>query len=276
MRKDKKISFLIFWFVLTSITSVVFSQQCNNTGFVFEHNSTYGANREHILTSLASNMKGPDSFYNSSFGEVADRVYVMGMCIPGTEQTVCSDCIKVASDQLLQNCPNQTEAFTWVPRITLCFARYSYRPIFKSFFMHPRYTEFNSVVITSNLTDFEKRWHDLTKPMIAEASSPNDAGFSYSQFYATAEENSTTSQAIHALMLCTPDITSEHCHDCLRGSFDSYMEVCHGRPGCTIAWASCYFRWDMYPFSGAFNQSKSRNCKLLLQELNISNKYFTT
>ncbi|OAP01192.1 CRK33 [Arabidopsis thaliana] len=215
---------------------------------------TYGANREHILTSLASNMKGPDSFYNSSFGEVADRVYVMGMCIPGTEQTVCSDCIKVASDQLLQNCPNQTEAFTWVPRITLCFARYSYRPIFAMGDTHPRYTEFNSVSIMSNLTEFEKRWQDLTDPMIKEASSPKDAGLSYRQFYATAEENVTTSQAIHALMQCTPDITTAQCRKCLRDSFNSYMEVCHGRPGCTIAWASCYFRWDMYPFSGAFNQ----------------------
>lgn len=201
------ISLLIFWFVLTTITGVVFSQQCNDTRF-FKPGSTYGDNRKHGLTSLASNIKGPDGFYNSSFGDVPDRVYVMGMCITGTEPTVCSDCIKVVSDQLIQNCPNQTEAFTWVPRITLCFSRYSYRPIFETFDMHPHYTEHNSVEIMSNLTDFEKRWRELTEPMIAEASSPNDAGLSYRQFYATAEENSTTSQAIHALMQCTPDITS--------------------------------------------------------------------
>lgn len=98
MKLSKKISLSSFWFVLISIIGVVFSQQCNDTGY-FESVSTYGENRKLILESLASNMTAHKGFYNSSRGEGPDRVFAMAMCIDGNEPAVCSDCIKVAADQ---------------------------------------------------------------------------------------------------------------------------------------------------------------------------------
>ncbi|CAF1744108.1 unnamed protein product [Brassica napus] len=63
----KKISLLIFLFVLSSIIAVVSSQRCSGTGS-FGEDSKYAINRENILSSLASNVKIHHGFYNGTMG----------------------------------------------------------------------------------------------------------------------------------------------------------------------------------------------------------------
>lgn len=209
MRKAKKVSLSILWFVLISISGVVFSQQCiNDTGF-FIAEGTYDKNRKHILTSLVTNVTVNGGFYNSSIGEVPDQVYAMGMCINGTEPTLCSDCIKVAINQLIQNCPIQTEAFTWVPRITLCFARYSNISFFEKLSTHPRYSEHNSMAIMSYLGPFESNWKEQLKEMIQEAQ--NTSG-------------SFSNKTLYASMKCTPDLSPANCSTCLGKSVSDYED----------------------------------------------------
>lgn len=224
----------------------------NATKLDFEPRSKYAENRLIILSSLASNVKAHNGFYNdSSIGQGTDQVFAMGMCIEGTEPTVCSDCLKVAADQLIENCPNQTEAYTWTPHKTLCFARYSNSSFFNRLATHPLYMEHNNVDIKANLTYLNAIWETLTNRMITEASSEYSASLSSRRYYATDVANLTTFQAIHALMLCTPDLNTGDCHKCLGKAVSEYGNLKTQRG--IVAWPSCCFRWDLYPFIGAFN-----------------------
>ncbi|RID45610.1 hypothetical protein BRARA_I02328 [Brassica rapa] len=58
-------------------------------------------------------------------------------------------------------------------------------------------------------------------------------------------------------MLCTPDLPSSNCSACLRESVDVYhrVEDLIRKHGGVIAYPSCFFRWDLYPFSEGFTQT---------------------
>lgn len=263
MTMSKKISFSIFWLVLISIIGVVSSQQCNDTGY-FELESTYGDNRKLILESLASNVTAHKGFYNSSIGEGPDRVFAMAMCIDGSEPAVCSECIEIAVEQLKYNCPNQTEAFTWAPHKTLCFARYSNISFFRRLSKHPRYSEHNSVGIKSYLEEYESKWKGSMKSMINTARDKNGY-FSNRDYYSTIKVPLKNLLALYGLMQCTPDLVPADCVECLEESVGDYDELdFRGKQGGIIAYPSCFFRWDLYPFSMAFNPSKSSNCKAII------------
>ncbi|KAF2536388.1 hypothetical protein F2Q68_00020946 [Brassica cretica] len=158
----KKISLLIFLFVLSSIIAVVSSQRCSGTGS-FGEDSKYAINRENILSSLASNVKIHHGFYNGTMGdgpESPNRVYAMAMCIDGSDPEVCSECLKVATDLLIHSCNNESEGFIWFPYKTLCFARFSDHSFFGNHDTHLLYSEHSSGL--SRLTEFDQNFSNLT------------------------------------------------------------------------------------------------------------------
>lgn len=266
----KKISLLIFLFVLNSIIAVVSSQQCSGTGS-FEKDSKYAINREKILSSLASKVKIHHGFYNGWMADgpaSPDRVYVMAMCINGSDPTVCSECLEVASDLLIHSCLDASDGFIWFPYKTFCFARYSNHSFFGGYDTHPRYTEHSSGVSNLELTEFDQNFSKLTTQMLDEVSGGNKS--------ATNDVALTKFQALHALMLCTPDLSSTNCLSCLQESVDVYRKDENFRKwqGGLIAYPSCFLRWDLYPFAEGFKVSKSSRQKgnkiLLLKNYQLS------
>ena len=49
------------------------------------------------------------------------------------------------------------------------------------------------------------------------------------------------------------DISSNDCKRCLQTSVDYYKKELHGRKGSIIMRPSCFFRWELFPFSGVFD-----------------------
>ncbi|XP_010439217.1 PREDICTED: cysteine-rich receptor-like protein kinase 14 isoform X2 [Camelina sativa] len=117
---------LLFWFLLVGFP-VVFAP-CGKTGF-FKPNQQYDKNRRLLLSSLASNVSARGGFYNASVGEGSDRVYAVGMCIQGAEPKVCSNCIDLASNEVIESCPNQTEGLVWPENGILCMESLTSRMI---------------------------------------------------------------------------------------------------------------------------------------------------
>ncbi|KAJ4885530.1 putative cysteine-rich receptor-like protein kinase 30 [Raphanus sativus] len=188
-------------------------------------------NRQLILSSLASEVAAKDGFFNVSVGTYPDQVYALGMCIPGAKQEFCSDCIKAASDQLIQSCPNQAAAFYWSGGgETLCMARYSNSPFLERLAVR---------MVTAALS-----------------SSGKNVPFSNSRFYAADVAALTSSINVYALMQCTPDVSPSNCKTCLRQSVDYYIDCCRGEQGGYVYWPNCLFRLDMYPYNGAFSPLK--------------------
>ncbi|KAL1201614.1 Cysteine-rich receptor-like protein kinase 11 [Cardamine amara subsp. amara] len=180
------------------------------------------------------------------------------MCIPGAEPELCKDCIEKASGEILQSCPNQTEAFTWSGGgKTLCMVRYSNSSLSGSLYMDPPSLGYNIGDIKYNPTEFDRTWEALTLKMIAEASTGKDASLSNSKYYAANIASLTASLNIYALMQCTPDLSSGNCKTCLVKSVGDYQACCHGKQGGYVYRPSCIFRWDLYPFNGAFDHITS-------------------
>ncbi|XP_019057215.1 PREDICTED: putative cysteine-rich receptor-like protein kinase 35 isoform X2 [Tarenaya hassleriana] len=172
------------------------------------------------------------------------------MCIPGTEPDVCSDCIRTTSDGLIKNCPNQTEGYSWSDDRTLCMVRYSNRSFFSSVDLEPQRSVFSSADLRGNLTEFNRIWEGFMLRMITDASSER-------KHYTADVTSWTTFQRIYSLMQCTSDISTGDCEACLRENVRQFQTCCGGKQGGVVRRPSCFFRWDLYPFVGAFDDISS-------------------
>ncbi|WZZ65080.1 hypothetical protein YC2023_076450 [Brassica napus] len=250
--KKRSLFPIILCFVLVSFGgSSVSAQTCMNNGN-FRSNGTYDANRRLILSSLPFNVTDQDGFfYNGLIGQEPNRVYTRGMCIPGSTLEDCSDCIKTASDGLMESCPNQTEAYWWRGEPTLCLVHYSNTSISSSANLDPRVALTNTGDLTSNLTEFTKIWEDLAVRMIDIASTTKSTPSSSDNYYTANSAALETFQDIYALMQCTPDLSSGDCEYCLRQSASDYQSCCGQKRGGVVMGRSCFFRWDLYTYSKA-------------------------
>ncbi|XP_022549278.2 cysteine-rich receptor-like protein kinase 11 isoform X2 [Brassica napus] len=247
------LSILCFVLISFGIASVS-AQTCMDNDGHFRPNGTYDTNRRLILSSLPSNVTTQEGlFFNGSIGQEPNRVYAIGICIPGSTPQDCSDCIKSASDGLIHSCPNQTNAFTWPGDPTLCYVRYSNTSFLGSSDLDPHPLFFNTGDINSNLTEFTTIWEGLVVRMIDVASTAKNTPSSSNNHYKADMAPLTALENIYALMQCTPDLSSGDCDNCLRQSARDYQSCCCQKRGGVVMRPSCFFRWDLYKYSKAFD-----------------------
>ncbi|XP_019086465.1 PREDICTED: cysteine-rich receptor-like protein kinase 11 isoform X1 [Camelina sativa] len=247
-----KQSILCFFLIVNFNISSVPAQTCMNSGN-FTPNSTYDKNRGLILSSLPSNVTAQVGFfYNGSIGQEQNQVYAIGMCIPGSAPDDCSNCIKKASDGLIQRCPNQTEAYSWHGEPTLCHVRYSNTSFSGSADMEPSLLVSNTEDVNSNLSQLSEIYNGVIFRMINAASTAKSTLSSSNNFYNAPISAVSASENIYALMQCTPDLSSDDCESCLQESTNDYQLCCSQKQGGTVMRPSCFFRWDLKAFSNAF------------------------
>ncbi|CAF2070922.1 unnamed protein product [Brassica oleracea] len=231
---------------------VACAHKCSETGFFIPHGK-FDTNRGLLLSSLASNVSGRGGFYNSSVGQGSDRVYAVGMCIPVTEPKICSNCIHLASNELMETCPNQTEGLLWFEKETLCMIRYSNRLFFGTLEMEPSYKVYNTAAFQVNLTEFDNTWEALTLRVIAQATSSSNP-----MYYGAGIQKIGTSRNIYAFVLCSKDISPWNCAKCLRQNVYDYRSCCSRKQGGGLTMRlSCFMEWDLYPFFGVFQNQTS-------------------
>ncbi|KAG7546482.1 Protein kinase domain [Arabidopsis suecica] len=243
-----------FFFVICFSAISVSAQTCDNTTGTFIPNSPYDKNRGLILSTLASNVTAHEGYFIGSTGISPDQVFTMGMCAPGSERDVCSLCIRTTSESLLQSCPNQADAFFWSGEETLCLVRYSNRPFSGLLVMDPLGAIFNTGELNTNQTEFDIVWNNLTSSMIAGITSFSSGAHNSSKYYSDDIALVPDFKNISALMQCTPDVSSEDCNTCLRKNVVDYDNCCRGHQGGVLSRPNCFFRWEVYPFSGAIDQ----------------------
>uniref|UniRef100_A0A0D3E9A2 Cysteine-rich receptor-like protein kinase 35 n=1 Tax=Brassica oleracea var. oleracea TaxID=109376 RepID=A0A0D3E9A2_BRAOL len=243
--KLKTSCLLIFCSFLTSLDAVS-AQICLN-GY-FRPNSAYHSNRRQILSSIASNVTSHNGFFNSSIGHIPNRIFITGMCIPETKPESCSDCIKGASGRLLERCPNQTEAYSWPD---LCMVRYSNVSFTGSLVMEPSHVICDPGDINVDFTVFDRVYEEL---MVRTTAAASNRSSSFEQKYYAAEAASLKNfETMYTMMQCAPDVSSRDCKFCLNKSVAEYKSSCRGKQGGWVSRPSCYFRWEMYSFSEAFD-----------------------
>ncbi|XP_010434889.1 PREDICTED: putative cysteine-rich receptor-like protein kinase 32 [Camelina sativa] len=239
----------ILCFFLAISFGYVSAQKCVDSMF-FRPNGTYDTNRHLILSNLASNVTSRNGYYNGSVGEGPERIYALGLCIPGTDPTLCSDCIQIASTGLLQNCPNQTDSYDWRSQKTLCFVRYSNSSFFNKMDLEPTMIigDLNSGLFQGNLTDYSRTWDVFMNSMITRLGQTR---------YLADISPRIGSDRIYALMQCIPGISSEECVTCIQENVRVYQNCCSGFIGGTVRKPVCFFRWDGSAYLGAFGDTPS-------------------
>ncbi|WZZ75930.1 hypothetical protein YC2023_087300 [Brassica napus] len=264
----KKSSVSILCFILISFSPIfVSAQTCNKAAATFKPNSPYDKNRRLINSTLASNVTAHAGYFNGSIGLGPDIVYALGMCAPGAEPQACSYCIQDASDSILNasdsilnTCLNQTDAFMWSGEEIICLVRYSSKSFSGVLALEPITPFHNEIDIREeNQKEFDSVWDGLVLPMITRVSSSvrnNSSTSSLSlsgKYYAKDVAPVPVYGNILVLMLCTPDISSKDCSLCLETSVDYYKKWFHTKRGTILLRPSCFFRWELYNFSGAFD-----------------------
>ncbi|ESQ55018.1 hypothetical protein EUTSA_v10024670mg [Eutrema salsugineum] len=241
---------VIFWFVVFISSVPVSADICLERSGFFTPNGTYDLNRRVMLSSLPSNVTGNNGFYTTSTGQVPNRAYGLGMCVPGTDTQSCSDCIISASDRLLRNCTNQIEGIDWRLDRTLCLVRYSNRSFYGSLGTEILRYENYTRDFQANFTDLEITWEALMVGLIDEASS---------LYYAAGTRKLESSIShFYSVVQCSKDLSLQNCNQCLQQNVIEYRSCCRGRQGGAISRPSCFIRWEVYPFLGLFDNIPPR------------------
>ncbi|KAG5413726.1 hypothetical protein IGI04_001293 [Brassica rapa subsp. trilocularis] len=238
-----------FWFVLISS---VYANTCFNRSGFFAPNGTYDVNRRVMLSSLPSNVTASDGFYTTSAtGQDPNRVYGLGMCVPGTEERSCFDCIMAASNGLVQNCTTQIEAIDWrIYRTALCLVRYSNRSFYGLLDMQIIRAEYNTRDIQPNVTDFDMTLEALMIGLIEDVSS-----LYYAAGTKTLESSNTN---IYGFVQCSRDLSIANCTRCLEENVIEYRSCCSGRDGGIVSRLGCFVRWEIFPFLELLDNSPRR------------------
>ncbi|KAL6322428.1 hypothetical protein AAG906_008083 [Vitis piasezkii] len=217
----------------------------------YSANSTYSTSLNIVLSSLSANASRPDRFYNTTAGlSPDDRVYGIFLCRGDTKPQLCQDCVKAASEDLVNRCPNQKEAIIW---FDVCMVRYANRAIFSYMEQRPRRYAQSPTAIRSDSGEFNRILGDLMDRLVTRAvsGSPQD-------MFAIEEVKVIDFRSLYGLVQCTPDISQHFCNVCLRNAIGDIPTCCDGREGGRVLAPSCTIRYESGPFSKPMEQQCHR------------------
>lgn len=119
----------------------------------YTQDSTYQKNLYQVLKDLATHA-GDTSFYNSTNGEIPDKVYGMFYCRADINSALCRTCVQEAAKLAVNvNCTTQKEAVIWYEECTL---RYANTPITSLDEDEPPTSRSYSSLNASNINEFEQ------------------------------------------------------------------------------------------------------------------------
>lgn len=165
-------------------------------GNTFPSNSTYGANRNSLLSSLSSHTEIDYGFYNFSAGQDTDKVNAIALCRGDVTLETCRTCVNDTSHQLAGICSNNTEAIAWYDNCTI---RYSNRPIFGTLETDSRFSWW----LVSNLSK-PVQFNQVLTTLLTDLRIKAANGSSLLKL--AIGEDASSDQKVYGLVQCTPDL----------------------------------------------------------------------
>ncbi|CAH2071589.1 unnamed protein product [Thlaspi arvense] len=219
-------------------------------------NAAYAQNRRNLFSTLANKVVANGGFYNASLGQYPNRVHALALCARGYEQQACISCVERLTQETQTSCLNSTDTFVWgsdeEDRVS-CLVRSSNSSTFGKLELRPSvlYPSQDNVDPSKNITLFIQEW-EATVNRTLEAATKAETS-SVLKYYAAERAEFTEFLNVYMLMQCTPDLTSQDCERCLGDCVTYYREQFRGKRGGVANVPSCFFRWDLFPFHGAFD-----------------------
>ncbi|MBA0868926.1 hypothetical protein Goshw_020599 [Gossypium schwendimanii] len=234
--------FICLMLSLSSEAAVVFLyHDCNPNTTTYTRNSPYRRNLNILLSSFQSNSTRQSGFYNLTVGQAPpDIVYGLFLCRGDVTKEICRECVRTASGQILQRCPNRKTALVYYDECTI---RYSNSSFFSEWEQEPVLELLN----TGNVSQPE-RFMQLLGNTMNEIATRAAKGDQLGKKYATQEVNFTAFQTLYTLAQCTPDLSVSDCQTCLTTAITYLPNCCLGKQGGRVVFASCNVRYELYPF----------------------------
>jgi hypothetical protein len=267
------LSAMIFLIIPLLIRPILASEDpvytfCRPDSRNYTPNSPFENNLKLLLQySLPSNtsVKG---FYNDSNGE-DPKVYGQALCRGDVNSTVCRDCIKNASQEILKQCKSE-EATIWFELCQVRYSRQSFSPLMVYFGKYPEhiYLEKN---LSINPVHFDQVLTYLMKKISSEA-----AFGPLKRMFATGEIKFSRKETIYGLVQCTRDISETSCDSCLVHALGDLHACCDSRQGGIIVSVNCNVRFELYQFYNASSvlltypsSKKGKNIRILIDFLSM-------
>ncbi|CAN8237956.1 unnamed protein product [Cochlearia groenlandica] len=221
------------------------------------NNNSYAQNRRKLFSNLAVKVVSNGGFYNTSLGQSPNKVNVLALCSRGYERQACVSCVERVTQVTQTSCSTVTDSFWWVSvykeNSVLCLVHSSNDSMFGRVKLIPPVVQAspNSIEPSKNLTLFFQQWEAIVNKTLEEATTGKPS--SVIKYYSAAKAEFTEFPNVYMLMQCTPDLTSQDCKKCLGVCVRYFRKDYRGRDGGMASNPSCYFRWDLYAFHGAFD-----------------------
>ncbi|XP_038883236.1 putative receptor-like protein kinase At4g00960 [Benincasa hispida] len=228
---------LFFFARVCAIQPVFVKHYCLYDRGNFASNSTYKANLNHVLSSIANAKDTGSGFYTSSYGENSDKASAIGLCRGDVKSDVCRSCLNDSIYLLTQLCPRQKEAIGWFNN---CMLRYSSRSIFGAVETGPHFLSWAAINITE-----EALFSQKLKTLLDSLKNNTSSGGSIKK-YATGNIGARGLWTIYGLLQCTPDLSQLQCDECLKSALQAFPPCCS--EGTTVFLPSCNARYELYLF----------------------------
>ncbi|KAG5561411.1 hypothetical protein RHGRI_004445 [Rhododendron griersonianum] len=142
----------------------------------FTANSTYGQNRNRILSSLASNATANSGFYTDTFAQGSDDyIYALALCRGDLSNQSCYDCVDSTSQSIIANCPNKMEAFDF-GNSSHCIVRCSNQSFFGTMAYWPARLVWTAIDITTNVDEFDQALSSLVVSLVNRVTTGSSVG----------------------------------------------------------------------------------------------------
>ncbi|KAF7150711.1 hypothetical protein RHSIM_Rhsim02G0113100 [Rhododendron simsii] len=211
----------------------------------FTANSTYGQNRNRILSSLASNATANGGFYTTTFTtQDSDTIYALALCRGDLSNQDCYDCVDTASQSIITNCPNKMEAFDFGAS-SHCIVRCSNQSFFGTMANWPARLVWVAINITTNVDEFDRALSSLVVSLVNRVTTGSSVGK-----FATGEIAYTAFEKIYGLVQCVPGLSSADCSSCISDAIYYYdnEDCCFRKRAVNVITPSCIFQYDLSKF----------------------------
>ncbi|KAJ4840529.1 hypothetical protein Tsubulata_027341 [Turnera subulata] len=212
---------------------------CSNTTNNGTANATFQTNLEKLMTSLPSNASA-SKLFNTSIGDDPSRVYAQYMCLDYITNVSCSTCVRLATADIMQLCPNDMGATVWEE---LCQLRYSHKNFLGRLDVSGNIPLDNKRNISSeDLPLFLSVVNKTVSNLIRKAAYDPSANR-----YATGQ-TPFSDDTLYALVQCTADLSPDDCSTCLDVAMANISSWHYFSRGARLLSPSCYLRYELYAF----------------------------
>ncbi|KAI3965680.1 hypothetical protein MKX01_010637 [Papaver californicum] len=260
---------IIILLLLSSINDItradepVYKPLCSDSNYT--SNSSFENNLKLLLNSLPSNTSLSGGFYNTSIGisddddenDGTNYVYGLSLCRGDLNEEDCLNCVKDASNRILDACPNRLFATLFYE---ICHVRYSNENLFsKMVYAAKKYPTPGGINLkndtTSNSWNSTKQsildpkiYSSILDNLIDETVSDDATSDPSGKMFTTKEANlDSTRSKLYGLGQCTRDLSKKDCHQCLTQA-QGDIGTAEGYEGGFVVDNSCNLRYEMYPF----------------------------